>query len=343
MPSDGKALFALRIALSFAGSLAIAEAIGPDLAFMAPLIAVALAASPGPPLAAAVALPLMCWVLAVAVSILVNAFALSAPLVYAMLTLVGLWGGFQLSTSPKTSVVGMVVLVLFAILPMQLVPHPEASQTIVYDLAKSILIGSVTAWLIGLVLPGPPPRTEPQRLYTPMPVLTAALTAWVGAYLVWFVEPPGAAPALIGMIIVLRADETPGFAIARDRFAAALLGGPAAVVASSVVMLAPVLLTLFLAALLLAWPLALRVARGDERRGMAIKSLNVLAVLTAQEFSPLFEDTQTRLWVRIVGVMIGIAYASLALALLAPRHRQSLADTAGADENSVTAAARSSP
>ena len=343
MPSDGKALFALRIALSFAGSLAIAEAIGLDLAFMAPLIAVALAASPGPPLASAVALPLMCWVLAVAVSILVNAFALSAPLVYAMLTLVGLWGGFQLSTSPKTSVVGMVVLVLFAILPMQLVPHPEASQTIVYDLAKSILIGSVTAWLIGLVLPGPPPRTEPQRLYAPMPILMAALTAWVGAYLVWIVEPPGAAPALIGMIIVLRADETPGFAIARDRFAAALLGGAAAVVASTVVVLAPVLLTLFLAALLLAWPLALRVARGDERRGLAIKSMNVLAVLTAQEFSPLFEDTPTRLWVRIVGVMIGIAYASLALALLAPRHRQSPADMAGADENSVTAAARSSP
>jgi hypothetical protein len=78
---------------------------------------------------------------------------------------------------------------------------------------------------------------------------------------------------------------------------------------------------LFLALALLAQPFASTIAAAGPGRGAALKSLNAFAILTAEGFSPLFEDTEERLSIRIVGVVIGPLYAFAELWLVAPRNR----------------------
>jgi hypothetical protein len=97
----------------------------------------------------------------------------------------------------------------------------------------------------------------------------------------------------------------------------AVVGGGLSVVAATVVGIAPVLPALFLVLMALAWPLALGAVRaGDLWQGAAVKSLYALGILVGEGFSPLFEDTAERLWIRIAGVLIGVCYATAAIVLL---------------------------
>jgi uncharacterized membrane protein YgaE (UPF0421/DUF939 family) len=65
-------------------------------------------------------------------------------------------------------------------------------------------------------------------------------------------------------------------------------------------------------------------ADGGPARGLAAKTLNVVAILVGESYSPLFEDAAERLGVRIVGVFIGLAFALAVLALLAPTRRDAV-------------------
>ncbi|MCX7344216.1 MAG: hypothetical protein NTU78_00490, partial [Alphaproteobacteria bacterium] len=120
---------------------------------------------------------------------------------------------------------------------------------------------------------------------------------------------------VIGMIIALRADLRPGFDVARDRITGAIVGGVLAVVAATVLGLAPVLPTLFLVLMVVAWPLALRAVQTGPWQGAAIKSIYALGILVGEGFSPLFEDTAERLGIRIAGVFIGLFFATAAIVL----------------------------
>ena len=107
--------------------------------------------------------------------------------------------------------------------------------------------------------------------------------------------------------------------MARDRIIGAFVGGVLAVVAATVMGLAPVLPTLFLVLMVLAWPLALRIVQAGPWQGAAIKSLYALGILVGEGFSPLFEDTGERLGIRIVGVFIGLMFATAAIVLFRSR------------------------
>lgn len=312
---------ALRIALAFAAALTVAEAIDLELTFIAPLTAAALAAGGGVPAAALVVLPLAAWLSMTLVAVLVEAFAGSAPLVYLVITVLGLWAGFALSTERRFAVFGLLTLIFFAIAPLRLMAYPEAADVAVDDIARNVLVGTVSAWLVAQVVRAPAAHAAQPALVAPVPPIGAALIATLGAYLVWIYEPPAPGAVLIGVLIALRADPSPVRTVARDRLVAALAGGAAAVAAATLVALAPVLVMLFLALLLLAWPFAASIAAAGPWRGAALKSLNAFAILTAEGFSPLFEDTEERLGIRLVGVVVGLLYASAALWLLAPRGR----------------------
>jgi uncharacterized membrane protein YgaE (UPF0421/DUF939 family) len=93
--------------------------------------------------------------------------------------------------------------------------------------------------------------------------------------------------------------------VARDRIVGAFVGGALAVVAATVMGLAPVLPALFLMLMVCAWPLACGSVQDGPWQGAAIKSLYALGILVGEGFSPLFEDTGERLGIRIVGVFIG--------------------------------------
>jgi hypothetical protein len=239
-----------------------------------------------------------------------------------------LWLGFVLSArGDKMNVIGLLILVMSCIIPLRLMAAPEATGPVVDDLVWNVLVGASSAFAVGLFLAGPPKPAIPPPRFEVMPPLTAALVLLLGAWLVWVFEPPAPGAVLVGMIITLRADLHPGFAVARDRVVGALVGGGLAVVAATIVGLAPVLPTLFLVLMVLAWPLALRAVQTSPWQGAAIKSLYALGILVGEGFSPLFENTEERLGIRIAGVLLGLLFATAAISLLAPRKERSAAFT----------------
>jgi hypothetical protein len=127
------------------------------------------------------------------------------------------------------------------------------------------------------------------------------------------IQPPAPGAVLIGVIIVLRADGETAPNVIRDRFVAALLGGATAVLVWEVLWLAPSLPVLATVTLLAVWPFARRVAAGGPGLGVAMKSLNVLAILLGEGFSVFYEDADDRIWTRLAGVVIGLTYAALVL------------------------------
>jgi hypothetical protein len=126
-------------------------------------------------------------------------------------------------------------------------------------------------------------------------------------------RPPAPGAVMIGVIIVLRADGEAAANVIRDRFLAALLGGATAVLVWEVLWLAPSLPVLASATLLAAWPFARWIAAGGPGVGVAMKSLNVVAILLGEGFSVFYEDADDRIWTRLTGVVIGLCYAALVL------------------------------
>jgi hypothetical protein len=314
-------ILALRVALGFAASLTFAEGWDLEFSFVAALVGATLAMGPALSVLALVILPPLAWVMASVAVLLVEAFATSVPPFFLVVTVACLWLGFKLSArSDRLNVIGLLILVLACVIPLRLLAYPEVTDMVVHDLVSNVLVGVAVVFGIGFVLPGPDVPAEPAPRYEVLPPLTAAIVLALGAFLVWVFEPPAPGAVLIGAIITLRADLRPGFHVARDRLIGAIVGGVLAVVAATVMGLAPVLPTLFLVLLVVSWPLALRIVQDGPWQGAAVKSLYALGILVGEGFSPLFEDTGERLGIRIVGVFIGLMFAMAAIAVLARRN-----------------------
>ena len=313
-------ILALRVTLAFAAALTIAEGCDLEFSFVAALVAATLALGPAISLLSVFALPAIAWMLVTAAVLLLEAFASSLPPVFLLATIGSLWVGFKLSArSDKTNVIGLMILVVSCIVPLRLLAYPELTGTVVDDLVWNVLVGAGTAFAVGLVLSGPAKPAAPAPRAEVLPPLVAALVLTLGTYLVWVFEPPAPGAVLIGMIIALRADLHPGFDVARDRIIGAIIGGVLAVIAATVMGLAPVLPTLFLVLMVVAWPLAVRAVQPGPWQGAAIKSIYALGILVGEGFSPLFEDTAERLGIRIIGVFLGLFFATAAIALLGRR------------------------
>ncbi len=312
---------ALRVALGFAASLTIAEGWDLEFSFLAALVGATLAIGPALSVLALVILPPLAWLMATVSVLLVEAFATSVPPAFLLVTVACQWLGFKLSArSDRMNVIGLLILVLSCVIPLRLLAYPEVTDMVVHDLVSNVLVGVGVAFVLGLLLAGPEEPAEPAPRHEVLPPLTAAIVLMLGAFLVWVFEPPAPGAVMVGAIITLRADLRPGFQVARDRIIGALVGGVLAVVAATVMGLAPVLPTLFLVLMVVAWPLALRIVQDGPWQGAAIKSLYAVGILVGEGFSPLFEDTGERLGIRIVGVFIGLLFAMAAIALLGRRN-----------------------
>lgn len=313
-------ILALRVTVAFAAALTIAEGYDLEFSFVAGLVAATLALGPAFSPLAVIILPAVAWALVTAAVLLVEAFATSLPPVFLLATIGSLWTGFKLSArSDKTNVIGLMILVVCCVVPLRLLAYPELTGTVVDDLVWNVLVGAGAAFAVGLVFSGPAKPVTLAPRSEVLPPLVAALVLTLGTYLVWVFEPPAPGAVLIGMIIALRADLHPGFDVARDRIIGAIIGGGLAVVAATVMGLAPVLPTLFLILMVVAWPLAVRAVQPGPWQGAAIKSIYALGILVGEGFSPLFEDTAERLGIRIVGVFIGLLFATTAIVLFKPR------------------------
>ena len=117
---------ALRIALTFTASFIAAELLRADLqlTFVAPLVAASLACQPKVPGRVAFVLPLIAWTM-VTIAGLMLQFLITKPVVVALLLLWVFWGGFTLLRSPRSGTLGLVILLVFAIVPQTLIKAPE--------------------------------------------------------------------------------------------------------------------------------------------------------------------------------------------------------------------------
>jgi hypothetical protein len=320
-PSDPPAhILALRVTLAFAAALTVAEGWGLEFSFVAALVGATLVLGPSISALALIVLPILAWSLVTAAVLLVEALAVGLLPVFLLATVGCLWMGFRLSArNDRKNIIGLMILVVCCIVPLRLLAYPEATDEVVHDLVWNVLAGVTVAFVVGLLLPGPAtPEVPPPRAEV-LPPLVASLVLTLGAFLVWVFKPPAPGAVMIGMIITLRADLHPGFDVARDRIVGAFVGGALAVVAATVMGLAPVLPALFLVLMVCAWPLALRAVQDGPWQGAAIKSLYALGILVGEGFSPLFEDTGERLGIRIVGVFIGLLFATAAILLFRRR------------------------
>jgi hypothetical protein len=284
-----------------------------QLTFLAPLVAGTLASGPAVGVGRLVALPILAWLL-VATAGLVLQFLAGQPLVLCLLGLWVLYGGFKLLHDPGKATLGLLVLIVFAIVPQSLIRAPELSSDLAYWFGLNFAIAAAADWTTRWLLPDldlrPAVPRSPQ-----LPPLIAASALLLAATLTASMRPPAPGAVMIGIIIALRADGETANDVIRDRFVAAFVGGATAVVVWEVLWLAPTLPVLATVILLAAWPFAHRIAAGGRGAAVAMKSLNVLAILMGEGFSVFYQDADDRVWTRVAGVVLGLIYVAIVLAL----------------------------
>jgi len=305
----------LRIALCFTAAFVLAELQRVDLqlTFLAPLVAGALAVGPAAGKIRLMVLPVIAWLL-VALAGIAMQFLAREPVVLGLLSVWIFYLGFSMFADPRNATVGLVLLLVFAIVPQSLVKAPELSGDLAFWFGMNFAIAAACEWATRRLLPDAAP-VEPVFRPPQVPPLMAAAALWLAVTLTAMLQPPAPGAVMVGIIIVLRADGESAAHVIRDRFVAALLGGAAAVVVWEVLWLAPSLPILATVVLLAAWPFARRVATEGPDAGIAMKSMNVLAILMGEGFSVFYQDADDRVWTRIAGVVIWLSYVALVIAV----------------------------
>lgn len=292
-----------------------------ELSFLAPLAAAAIAAGPPPPVAALLALPVIGWAIAVAAGVATQ-WLHGLPLAFGVLQFAVFRLGFSVSRDARLALPGMLLLIVFAVLPVVLVRAEALGAEIAWRLAANVAFGALAAAAARLALPDAVAEpTDPPARTPPVAPSVAAAALLLADLLVAWTNPPGKGALLVSVVVSLRADSVLVEHIVRARFGAALIGGASAWLAWEIIGLAPSLPVLFATTLLIAWCLARRFADGGEGAAMWLKSLNALAILLGEGLSVLFENTEERLGLRIAGVALGLAYGAVVARLLAPRAR----------------------
>jgi hypothetical protein len=305
----------LRIALCFTAAFVLAELVRVDLqlTFISPLVAGSLAAAPPAGTVRLIALPVIAWLL-VALAGVALQFLAPEPAVLGLLSVWVFYLGFRMFADPRQATLGLVLLLVFAIVPQTLIKGPELSGDLAYWFGMNFGIAATCEWVTRRLLPDAAP-IEPVFHPPQVPPLIASVALWLAVTLTAMIQPPAPGAVMVGIIIVLRADgETAGNVIL-DRAVAALLGGAVAVMVWEVLWLAPSLPVLATVVLLAAWPFARRIASGGPGAGIAMKSMNVLAILMGEGFSVFYQDADDRVWTRIAGVAIGLSYVALVIVL----------------------------
>jgi uncharacterized membrane protein YgaE (UPF0421/DUF939 family) len=145
----------------------------------------------------------------------------------------------------------------------------------------------------------------------------AALALLIAVLLTIAFKMPASGAILIGVILSLRADGGGATYLVKNRILAMIFGGAAAVAVWELIGFAPNIMTVAFATLCAAWIFASKIGSDPENRDLAVKSLNALAILLGKGFSFAFEDTDDLFWTRFAGVLIGLAYACIVIALVA--------------------------
>ena len=164
---------ALRIALTFTVSFIAAELLRADLqlTFLAPLVAASLACQPKVPGRVALVLPLIAWTM-VAIAGLMLQFLIDKPVVLSLLLLWVFWGGFTLLRDPRLGTLGLIILLVFAIVPQTLIKAPELDADLAWWFTLDFALAVAADLIFRGLLPEPPP---------PQPIMLPPLLSPLGA------------------------------------------------------------------------------------------------------------------------------------------------------------------
>jgi hypothetical protein len=311
---------ALRIALSMALALCLAES-DPErvqLSFLAPLVAAGIATGAAAPAAALLVLPVLVWVICVAMGLALQTLQ-GMPLALGVLLFGVFLAGFRASLHPRLALPGLLLLAVGAIVPALLVGAPEMTGNLALWMAANVAIAVVSVLLARLLLPEAPAVDVHAPPCAPLAPAAAAGALLLAILLVALVRPESAGTFLLSVVLALRADVLPPGEVMRARLGAALVGGGAAWLAWKVIGLAPGLPVLFALVLLLTWWLARRFLAGGRDGGVFLKSLNAFAILLGEGFSVFFVEADAQFGIRLGAVVLGLLYATVALWLLRRR------------------------
>ena len=164
---------ALRIALSFTAAFVLAELDRAflQLTFLAPLAAASLAIASKPPLRALIALPLIAWFLLAAAGFFMLWLA-EMPVVLGLLQFWIFLMGFRLLRREATVTLGLLILLIFAIVPQTLIRAPELSSDLANWFAVNIGLACLTEAITRGLIGGEAPRTvAPPPAVPPLPAL----------------------------------------------------------------------------------------------------------------------------------------------------------------------------
>lgn len=311
---------ALRIALTFTVSFIAAELLRADLqlTFLAPLVAASLACQPKVLGRVALVLPLIAWVM-VATAGLMLQFLIDKPVVLALLLLWVFWGGFTLLRNSRLGTLGLIILLVFAIVPQTLIKAPELDADLAWWFALDFALAAAADAIFRGLLPEPPP--SPRMMAPPLLFpLGAAMALLLAVVFTAALQLPAPGAIIVGIIIVLRSDGGSAYGVILDRLIAALMGGVMALAVWEIIWAAPSLPVLAASLLFAAWLFSQRIVEGGPGAGLATKSLSVLAILIGEGFSIFYEDADDRFGTRLAGVMIGLAYVALVVWLAQRRN-----------------------
>ena len=306
---------ALRIALTFTGAFIAAELLRADLqlTFLAPLVATSLACQPKVPGRIAVVLPLIGWAMVAAAGLALQ-LLIEKPVVLLALLLWVFWIGFTLTRSPRLGTLGLIVLLVFAVVPQTLVKAPEVDADLAWWFALDFALAVAADFIFRLLLPEPPP-SQHVGLPPVMSALGASAALLVSVVFTAALQLPAPGAIIVGIITVLRTDAEAVYGVITDRLLAALMGGAMALAVWEIIWIAPTLPVLATSLLLGAWLFARRFVEGGPGASLALKSLSVLAILIGEGFSILYEDPDDRFGTRLAGVIIGLGYVALIVSL----------------------------
>jgi hypothetical protein len=308
---------ALRIALGFVLAFVLAEGLELQLTFLAPLVAGALLAGPLLRPAQLLVLPVLAAG-SVAAAGFVTQLLHTLPAVLCLLLWCVYRSGLSLSAHPRSAAAGLIVLLVFAILPVVIIHAPELGSDVTRWFAGNFLIAAISAGTIQAAMGSPRSKAPDQPLEHTLTASGGATALLCAVILAVALDPPAVGAALVSVVITLRPDAIPPRLVVRNRLLAAVIGGGASLIAWQATWLQPSLAVLASSTLVLAFLIARRIVAQDSGSGVAMKSLNAFAILIGEGFSIFYEDTDERLWVRLAGVLIGVAYVAVVILLAGP-------------------------
>jgi hypothetical protein len=314
----------LRFAFGTTAAFVLAEVMGWYPTFLPPLFAAVLLAN------LPVALPPKLGLVLILVEGIgaFGAYALTSLLVATPIVVFGLVGlvlfaSFATLARGKGFLPILLILVSFATIPIVTLVAPQQAGGLPLAFTRGMAIAVVVIWVAHAVWPAtaaPKPPVPMASFVSPIAMAVAGCAIVLPLMLVFLLFGiTDALPVMITTVmVVINFDPRRGATQAAVFMVGNFIGGVGAVVALSVVQMAPSLAMLFLVALLIGAVFAIRIERGGAGGAVALVTYNQTMVMFSLALVPGGADTG--LWVtRLLQFGLACAFALALMTLLLPR------------------------